>query len=221
MLGGGGGGGASNASTTVNANNDPFGLNLGNGGNNVIPSVKQKQQQPPSQQKDLAALVGGVDDPFGVVPAQQQQRKRFLEPTVNVEECVRKLVSQDSGVLYEDTELQIGIKSKWQGSRGRLALYLGNKTEKNIQFSLSVDDIPEVKTQLAPLPQDIGPKMQVQCQMQCACYAVFVNAPKLRVTFDGRDIPPIELPIHVAKFYSVAQQTQPQDFFASGTKCLQ
>ena len=121
--------------------------------------LKQKQQQPPSQQKDLAALVGGVDDPFGVVPAQQQQRKRFLEPTVNVEECVRKLVSQDSGVLYEDTELQIGIKSKWQGSRGRLALYLGNKTEKNIQFSLSVDDIPEVKTQLAPLPQDIGPKM--------------------------------------------------------------
>ena len=214
MLGGGGGGDASNASTTANANNDPFGLNLGNGGNNVIPSVKQKQQQPPSQQKDLAALVGGVDDPFGVVPAQQQQRKRFLEPTVNVEECVRKLVSQDSGVLYEDTELQIGIKSKWQGSRGRLALYLGNKTEKNIQFSLSVDDIPEVKTQLAPLPQDIGPKMQVQCQMQCACYVVFVNAPKLRVTFDGRDIPPIELPIHVAKFYSVAQQTQPQDFFA-------
>ena len=135
-----------NASTTANANNDPFGLNLGNGGNNVIPSVKQKQQQPPSQQKDLAALVGGVDAPFGVVPAQQQQRKRFLEPTVNVEECVRKLVSQDSGVLYEDTELQIGIKSKWQGSRGRLALYLGNKTEKNIQFSLSVDDIPEVKT---------------------------------------------------------------------------
>ena len=111
MLGGGGGGDASNASTTANANNDPFGLNLGNGGNNVIPSVKQKQQQPPSQQKDLAALVGGVDDPFGVVPAQQQQRKRFLEPTVNVEECVRKLVSQDSGVLYEDTELQIGIKS--------------------------------------------------------------------------------------------------------------
>ena len=78
MLGGGGGGGASNASTTVNANNDPFGLNLGNDGNSVIPSVKQKQQQPPSQQKDLAALVGGVDDPFGVVPAQQQQRKRFF-----------------------------------------------------------------------------------------------------------------------------------------------
>jgi hypothetical protein len=95
-----------------------------------------------------------------------------------------------------------------------LALYLGNKTEKNVQFSLSVDDVPEVKTQLAPLPQDIGSKMQAQCQMQCACYGVFVNTPKLVVAFDGRDIPPIELPIHAAKFYSVAQQTQPQDFFA-------
>ena len=133
---------------------------------------------------------------------------------MNVEECVRKLLAQDSGVLYEDAELQIGIKSKWQGSRGRLALYLGNKTEKNVQFSLSVDDVPEVKTQLAPVPQDIGSKMQAQCQMQCACYGVFVNTPKLVVAFDGRDIPPIELPIHAAKFYSVAQQTQPQDFFA-------
>ena len=223
-----GGGDASNASTimaTTNNNNDPFGLNLGNGGAAAaaLPPAQQKQpvvtqqkhKSPPLQQQDLAALVGGFDDPFGIAPAQQQQqRKRFLEPTVNVEECVRKLLAQDSGVLYEDAELQIGIKSKWQGSRGRLALYLGNKTEKNVQFSLSVDDVPEVKTQLAPVPQDIGSKMQAQCQMQCACYGVFVNAPKLVVAFDGRDIPPIELPIHAAKFYSIAQQTQPQDFFA-------
>ena len=225
LLGGlmlGGGGGASNVSTTAtNSNdNDPFGLNLGGNGATAaaaLPPAQQKQQQLPLQQQDLAALVGGFDDPFGIAPAQQQpqqQRKRFLEPTVNVEECVRKLLSQDSGVLYEDAELQIGIKSKWQGSRGRLALYLGNKTEKNVRFSLSVDDIPEVRTQLAPLPQDIGPKMQAQCQMQCACYGVFVNAPKLVVAFDGREIAPIELPIHAAKFYSVAQQTQPQDFFA-------
>ena len=214
-----GGGDASNASTitaTTNNNNDLFGLNLGNGGAAAaaLPPAQQKHKSPPLQQQDLAALVGGFDDPFGIAPAQQQQRKRFLEPTVNVEECVRKLLAQDSGVLYEDAELQIGIKSKWQGSRGRLALYLGNKTEKNVQFSLSVDDVPEVKTQLAPLPQDIGSKMQAQCQMQCACYGVFVNTPKLVVAFDGRDIPPIELPIHAAKFYSVAQQTQPQDFFA-------
>ena len=214
-----GGGDASNASTimaTTNNNKDPFGLNLGNGGAAAaaLPPAQQKHKSPPSQQQDLAALVGGFDDPFGIAPAQQQQqRKRFLEPTVNVEECVRKLLAQDSGVLYEDAELQIGIKSKWQGSRGRLALYLGNKTEKNVQFSLSGRRI-EVKTQLAPVPQDIGSKMQAQCQMQCACYGVFVNAPKLVVAFDGRDILPRRASDSRGEILSVGEQTQPQDFFA-------
>ena len=215
------------SNTMTNNNNDPFGLNLG-GGSGVTPALAITSSPSSSsapraaaqaQQQDLSALIGGFDDPFGIqvsaaapkMPLPQQ--KRFLQPTINVEESVRKLLQQDSGVLYEDVELQIGIKSKWQGSRGRLALYLGNKTDRTVPFSLFIDDIAEVKTQIAAFPGDIGPKMQVQCQIQCACYGVFINAPKVVVSIDGRDIPPIELPIHAMKFFSNALLPQAQDFF--------
>ncbi|CAL6382461.1 unnamed protein product [Bathycoccus prasinos] len=103
-----GGGDASNASTitaTTNNNNDPFGLNLGNGGAAAaaLPPAQQKHKSPPLQQQDLAALVGGFDDPFGIAPAQQQQRKRFLEPTVNVEECAHENFSRKIRACYTKT----------------------------------------------------------------------------------------------------------------------
>jgi AP-2 complex subunit alpha len=63
----------------------------------------------------------------------------------NVDRWFEKLTYTNEGVLYEDVQIQVGIKSRYQGHIGQLAVYMGNKVSAPLtSFTTKVDvDDPE------------------------------------------------------------------------------
>ncbi|KIY52732.1 Adaptor protein complex AP-2 alpha subunit [Fistulina hepatica ATCC 64428] len=81
-----------------------------------------------SSPADSSASVGSPStmSPFGSLP-----QRRGPEPTVggNIDRWFERLLHTTDGVLYEDVQIQLGIKSKYQGYQGSLAVYIGNKLD--------------------------------------------------------------------------------------------
>ncbi|CAN8252601.1 unnamed protein product [Cochlearia groenlandica] len=118
---------------------------------------------------DPLAIEGphGADEVDGsaIVPVVEQTNT--VELIGNIAERFHALCLKDSGVLYEDTYIQIGIKAEWRGHHGRLVLFMGNK---NIAPLTSVQALilppAHLKLELSPVPDTIPPRAQVQSPLE-------------------------------------------------------
>ena len=81
--------------------------------NAVIPS---QQAQRPSATPQMPGLTSETH--------AAAQPRSGCEPTVDVDECAKRLLVADNGLLYEDECVQVGVKSQWQGSQGRIMFYV-------------------------------------------------------------------------------------------------
>ncbi|KAL8480928.1 hypothetical protein ACS0TY_027446 [Phlomoides rotata] len=85
----------------------------------------------------------------------------------SIEERFHALCLKDSGILYEDPHIQIGIKAEWRAQYGRVILFLGNK---NIAQLTSVQAVllppSHLNTELSLVPETIPPRAQVQCPLE-------------------------------------------------------
>ncbi|KAF2300727.1 hypothetical protein GH714_015364 [Hevea brasiliensis] len=73
----------------------------------------------------------------------------------------------DSGVLYEDPYIQIGIKAEWQAQHGHLVLFLGNKNTSPLDSVQALILPPaHLKMELSLVPEIIPPRAQVQCPLE-------------------------------------------------------
>ncbi|KAB5561569.1 hypothetical protein DKX38_006526 [Salix brachista] len=91
----------------------------------------------------------------------------FKQPIGNINERFYALCLKDSGVLYEDPNIQIGIKAEWRAHQGRLVLFLGNKNTSPL-VSVQALILPPVhlKIELSLVPETIPPRAQVQCPLE-------------------------------------------------------
>ena len=97
-------------------------------------------------------------------------------PIVNIADCLKKLRASDNGLLYEDPTLQIGVKSQWQGNQGRVMFYLGNKTDGDVSsVSLELHPVSGLHARLAPAPQVVAPKKQVQVLLELAAASGYAS----------------------------------------------
>ena len=116
--------------------------------NAVIPS---QQAQSPSATPQMPELTSETRAAI--------QPRSGCEPTVDVDECAKRLLVADNGLLYEDECVQVGVKSQWQGSQGRIMFYVGNKfaaeTLQNVR--MSVAEVEGLRHSLPPVPATIGP----------------------------------------------------------------
>ncbi|KAF2539158.1 hypothetical protein F2Q68_00022204, partial [Brassica cretica] len=111
---------------------------------------------------------GGVPDEVdgsAIVPVGEQTNN--VEVIGNIAERFHALCLKDSGVLYEDPYIQIGIKAEWRGHHGRLVLFLGNKST-NPLTSVQALILPpaHLKLELSPVPDTIPPRAQVQSPLE-------------------------------------------------------
>jgi len=153
-----------------------------------------------------------------------------IEPIVDLQQCARKLYLSNSGVLYEDANLQVGVKSTYTSSTGQITLFLGNK---NATSQLSgvvckmMDPLPAgmhmVQTGGGPSPGVLTPKQQVQVPFSVSLLAPTngsVASPKIHLAYqitgnNGGGASPVvvtmnqvlELPVPLTKF----QQDPPVD----------
>ncbi|PWN24370.1 Adaptor protein complex AP-2 alpha subunit [Jaminaea rosea] len=125
-----------------------------------------------------------------------------------------KTAFSNEGVLYEDGSLQIGLKTEFHGSRGRLALYLGNKISVGFtSLSLRVRPHPEepdvanpaIKASMSKLPpSSLGAMTQIQQVVDVSCRGVATYPPLLHVEYLAGSLQSLVLPLPVpmSKFIS-------------------
>ncbi|CAN0900448.1 AP-2 complex subunit alpha-2 [Linum grandiflorum] len=109
--------------------------------------------------------VPSVDDRAALVPVGEDTSS--VQPIGNISERFYALCLKDSGVLYEDPYIQIGIKAEWRAHQGRLVLFLGNKnTSPLVSVQALILPPSHLKVELSLVPETIPPRAQVQCPLE-------------------------------------------------------
>jgi AP-2 complex subunit alpha len=130
-----------------------------------------------------------------------------IAPPTGIEnqESFTRLVVAAEGILYEDSRIQIGLKSQYQNQMGKVALYYGNKNPKPLtSFNVNFQPVTYLKINVAGVNPNIAGRAQVSQMFQLECIQEFTEAPTVTVTFiaDTQVNILLRLPITVNKFIS-------------------
>ncbi|KAH7930972.1 Adaptor protein complex AP-2 alpha subunit [Leucogyrophana mollusca] len=173
----------------------------------------------------LAGLVvsptaGSAEAPSKDVDLAASSSSKLPRLTIgpSVDKWFNKLTYSTEGVLYEDVQIQIGIKSRYQGHLGQLAIYFGNKASAPLtSFTATIhaadsEALSVIFTKIPP--STIAPRTQSQQLLQVECKKVFTSFPVLTVSFlaGAHQSISIRLPIGVTKFFEQVKLGQ-ADFF--------
>ncbi|KAK0198313.1 adaptin N terminal region-domain-containing protein [Armillaria mellea] len=136
----------------------------------------------------------------------------------SVERWYDKLMCNAEGVLYEDVQVQIGIKSRYQGHLGQLAVYIGNKVPTaltSFTTTIHISNPAALSVTFAKIPPNtIAPRTQTQQLLHVECKKVFSVPPILTISFlaGSHQTISVRLPIVITKFIENVSLTQ-IDFF--------
>lgn len=118
---------------------------------------------------------------------QSSPQPPLQQPQVvgHVGDWFRKLTVSDSGVLYEDNFLQVGVKQGFQGASGQMQLFLGNKSSEVTltRIVCAVPPQPAFSVQMAPVPQQLEPLKQVTINATFMAVAPFCDPPRLQLGY--------------------------------------
>eukprot|EP00546_Thalassionema_frauenfeldii_P014465 CAMPEP_0178920078 /NCGR_PEP_ID=MMETSP0786-20121207/14801_1 /TAXON_ID=186022 /ORGANISM="Thalassionema frauenfeldii, Strain CCMP 1798" /LENGTH=920 /DNA_ID=CAMNT_0020594097 /DNA_START=188 /DNA_END=2947 /DNA_ORIENTATION=- len=162
---------------------------------NETSSVVEEEKQDESNERDQIPTVG---IPKEVIPAM---RKAFSN-----------LCTSQSGVLFENTLLQVGVKHEYVGAQGRISVFFGNVSEKSAKtplhhFRVVVDEVEHLRIQkqgtegLLDDDVDGGCTVAVRTQAKLLLLvevtAPFDDAPAMRVMFETEDGAKHEYPLRL------------------------
>ncbi|KAK9841331.1 hypothetical protein WJX74_004023 [Apatococcus lobatus] len=176
------------------------------------------------------ALPAGPADPFSVsgdpYALTGGQSGADLRPSGDTEEWFRRLCASSNGVLYEDSCLQIGVRSEgFRGPSGQLLLFFGNKADAFLERLLCVvPPTPQFQFQLGAVPARLEPKKQIQVPLMVACVSTFLDAPRLQISYtlaSGQQCnQSLRLPLTVNKFCRAPENAIPADMFFTRWRTL-
>jgi AP-2 complex subunit alpha len=129
----------------------------------------------------------------GISNASQSQINSWLTP----------LLDHPSGVLYEDAGLQIGLKAEYVGSKGRLSLFLGNKSQTSLAIDLALRPTNGLQCDLQPpVVTSLAVGIQLPQHIQIESTGLPVEYPAIQITIAGRPQPiQLRLPVPISKFF--------------------
>ncbi|XP_021489523.1 AP-2 complex subunit alpha-1 isoform X2 [Meriones unguiculatus] len=169
--------------------------------------------EPPAPESPMALLA----DP---APAADPGPEDIGPPIPEADELLNKFVCKNSGVLFENQLLQIGVKSEFRQNLGRMYLFYGNKTSVQFQnFSPTVVHPGDLQTQLAVQTKRVAAQVdggaQVQQVLNIECLRDFLTPPLLSVRFrygGTAQSLTLKLPVTINKFFQPTEMAA-QDFF--------
>lgn len=183
----------------------------------------------PSASDDIANALAGLDlssitDPFQ--PAPLPTPAALVTPHAgadlatgpNVDRWFEKLTYHTDGVLYEDVQIQVGVKSRYHTHLGQLAIYMGNKLSApmtSFTATLTSGDPDALSVSFAKMPPTtIAPRTQAQLLLQVECKKPFSVPPTMTISFLAGSHQSIALrvPVVVTKFFEHVSLNQ-ADFF--------
>ncbi|KAJ7492617.1 adaptin N terminal region-domain-containing protein [Mycena latifolia] len=173
-----------------------------------------------SDSQDIMGSLVGLDISSSATPADPMSENDAPRVAVgpSVDRWFDKLTWNAEGVLYEDVQIQIGVKSRYQGHIGQLAIYLGNKVPSPLTAfttSIHVSDPDALSVTFAKIPPStIAPRTQTQQLLHVECKKMFSTPPVLSLSFlaGSHQTLSIRLPIVITKFFEHVKLGQ-TDFF--------
>lgn len=180
-------------------------------GQDILGSLAGLDLSSPKQAPDIHAPL--PDPPTEVKPPTQP-----LTHGANVDRWFDKLCYTNDGVLYEDVQIQMGIKSEFHNHLGRVAIYMGNKIAApftSFTATLHVSDPEAVSVSFAKIPPStIAPRTQIQQLLHVECKKMFTTPPVLNISFlaGSHQSISVRLPIVMTKFFESVKLGQ-SDFF--------
>jgi AP-2 complex subunit alpha len=124
----------------------------------------------------------------------------------DVDRWFEKLTYTDVNVLYEDVQIQVGIKSRYQGHIGQLAVYMGNKISApltSFTTKVDVDDPEALSITFAKMPASVvAPRSQSQQILHVECKKAFSTPPIMTISFlaGSHQTIALRLPVVLTKF---------------------
>lgn len=159
---------------------------------------------------DIMSDLAGLDLSSPIGNDSANPPKSTIAATVlrgpGVDRWFEKLCCSNEGILYEDIQIQMGVKTEYHGHLGRVAIYFGNKvTAPFTSFTVTVtsDDPDALSLSFAKIPPNIvNPRAQTQQLLQVECKKFFSTPPILTVSFiaGSHQSLAIRLPIVITKF---------------------
>ena len=129
-----------------------------------------------------------------------------------------RLLLRDEGILYEDAQIQVGLRSEYRGQMGCVILYFTNKSSSAIgSFTTTLDnqssDQLKIDTKSLPDPT-IQPQAQAQQMIMFEAKSVFAHPPTIRISYLAGSLQALtlQLPVVVHKFMDAAELSS-EDFF--------
>ncbi|KXS97175.1 hypothetical protein AC578_873 [Pseudocercospora eumusae] len=158
---------------------------------------------------ELAGLdVGGATPNF----ASAQYLSPDWEPGYN------RLLMRTEGILYEDVQLQIGLRSEYRSEVGCIILYFSNKSSAAIQSFTATLDNPSsenLKSDIKSLPETrVHPGEQTQMMIMFTAHGPFTDAPTIRISYMAGALQALtlKLPVTLHKYMDGAVLSS-DDFF--------
>ena len=187
-------------------------------GNNALDLLSQLDVQAPTP----AAVdpLAGLEQ-FG--SAAPSQSSFAVQPVLDTSALLRKLYFTDSGVLYEDPYLQIGVRCEFAESQSRIAFFLGNKHDHAL-YSLRLKPRagPGINLgDLSGVPPMLAPRHQIQLLLSASCLAPFALQPQslLEMTYSlsasQQVAVTLQLPLIPTKFLVPAPAVANAQFYAA------
>lgn len=184
--------------------------------------VKQKGDgnvsTPAEPPGDILGSLAGIEiSPVGALLNASRTIPR-LSGGPNVDPWFNKLTYTAEGVLYEDDQVQIGVKSRYQGHIGQLAVYVGNKVSApltSFTTTIHVSDPDALSVTFAKMPPSIiSPRAQTQQLLHIECKNMFSSPPILIISYlaGSHQTIAVRLPIVITKFFEHVKLGQ-SDFF--------
>lgn len=172
-----------------------------------------------------STISSGVDDLMGLeINGNSEQPSRapnlasaaHLSPDWQI--GCNRLLLRDEGILYEDAQVQIGLRSEYRGQMGCLILYFTNKSLTAIgSFTTTLDNQSSEQLQIdtKSLPDStIQPQAQAQQMIMFEAKSVFSRPPTIRISYLAGSLQALtlQLPVVIHKFMDAAELSS-EDFF--------
>lgn len=131
----------------------------------------------------------------------------------------RDLLLNDQGILYQDAQIQVGIRSEYRGPVGCLILYFHNRSSSATMgsFTTTLDnpDSSRLKVDIKNIPDsNVAPSAQAQQTIMFNALSVFDKPPTIRISYLAGALQAVtlQLPVVLHKFMNPADLSA-DDFF--------
>ncbi|CAK0759184.1 hypothetical protein CVIRNUC_002678 [Coccomyxa viridis] len=182
------------------------------------PSAASPEPPKPVARDDPFSVSGDLHGLMGGAPPE-------IRPTGDIAAWYQKLCTSSSGVLYEDTYLQVGLKMQFQGAQGQLMFFFGNKGEATLERLIcAVPPSGQFTFQQGPVPPQLEAKKQIQVPLMVACTAPFLAGPRVQLGYvlGGQMVSQsLALPVIAPKFCTPPDSAVPREAFFQRWRTLE